>query len=173
MIIGISGKQRSGKDSVAELITKKLEGRFKRYGLADGIKAEYSRITGIPIEYIDVLKNSIPQVRKQLIYLGQVRKLDNIYYWVEQLSGMDNIVVPDIRYLCEIDHLSNNQDFIKVRVECPREVRIERGTLSNEDHSSEIELDGYTEWNYVMDNSGDKRYLEDQVTDLLKQINLM
>ena len=48
-IIILSGKQYSGKDTVAKILLQNLT-NFKRIGLGDAIKLEYSEKTGIPFE---------------------------------------------------------------------------------------------------------------------------
>ena len=48
-IIVFSGKQFSGKDTVAKILLGKLKD-FKRIGIADAIKSEYSAKTGLSIE---------------------------------------------------------------------------------------------------------------------------
>lgn len=70
-IIILSGKQYSGKDTVAKILLQNLTD-FKRIGLGDAIKIEYSEKTGIPFEEIEKNKHIY---RQDLINLGNQRRM--------------------------------------------------------------------------------------------------
>lgn len=166
MNILISGKQRSGKDFTASFIEEYTQGQFKRVGLADALKNEYSQITGIPRDCIEVIKN-ISSIRQQLILLGQARKKDgNRNYWLDQVPK-SGALIADVRYTEEVDYF---KDAIKIRIECPREIRAQRGTLTNETHPSECELDSYDNWDYMIDGSKPKTEVTEQITKIINQI---
>ena len=51
-IIILSGKQYSGKDTVAKILLENLT-NYKRIGLGDAIKIEYSELSGVTFEEIE------------------------------------------------------------------------------------------------------------------------
>ena len=65
-IIVISGKQYSGKDTLAKILLEKLDG-FRRIGIGDAIKIEYGKRNDLSFEQIEKDKYLY---RKDLIELG-------------------------------------------------------------------------------------------------------
>jgi Phosphomevalonate kinase/AAA domain len=175
-IIAISGKQRSGKDTLCQALLTHFP-NFKRVGLADALKDEYSELTGMPRDEVDANKNSRPEIRKELIDLANRRKEEDRGYWTKKVMyGPDNnIIVPDIRFHHEYYAFIMNNAYM-IRIETPREIRATRGVLSNEDDPSEIDLDKGgvfldafqlpelenkdTYWHSRLDNNGALEYLD-------------
>ena len=99
-IIILSGKQYSGKDTVAKILLENLT-NFKRIGLGDAIKIEYSETTGIPFEEIEKNKHLY---RQDLINLGNTRRSEDSDYWIKKVIGLDGcLIVPDVRVKRELD----------------------------------------------------------------------
>ena len=74
-IIIISGKQYSGKDTVASILLKKLE-NYKRIGIGDAIKIEYGSRNNLSFEEIE--KNKIKRIQKIETALHYVIEKENI-----------------------------------------------------------------------------------------------
>ena len=55
-LIVFSGKQFSGKDTVAKILLERLTS-FKRIGIGDAIKMMYSKKTGLSLEEIEQNKS--------------------------------------------------------------------------------------------------------------------
>ena len=72
-IIILSGKQYSGKDTVAKILLENLT-NFKRIGLGDAIKIEYGEQKGLSFEEIEQNK---AQYRQDLINLGNKRRSED------------------------------------------------------------------------------------------------
>jgi len=174
MQIAVHSKQRGGKDTVSGIITE-LCPWFERDALADPMKEAYSRITGWPREFLEHQKNTVPEIRKQIIFLGQARKsLVRDTYWVDKVAEKDNIVIPDLRFKIEVDGLRNSpHKCVLIHIERPRHLRALGGTLSNEDHASETDLDDFEDWDYMIDNSGSKSQLREKVVAILKELELI
>jgi hypothetical protein len=181
-VVAVSGKQRAGKDTFASVLIAAMASRgdeLRRVGLADAIKTEWGRREGLGqvddvisrtdaelISLVDDLKNRDAAVRAALIEYGQSRKRRNPALWAERvLHAPGDIVVPDMRFFCEVEAFLRESLFqttlrtrvLFVRIECPREVRLERaiaagGTLSNEDDSSETELDNFDGFDFTIHN---------------------
>jgi len=177
-IILISGKQRAGKNEVAERVNKYLNNTFVVVPIAERIKEEYSHRTGYSIEEIDYMKNLYPHVRKALIDLGNEFKKGDLYHWVDlTLEQQGNLIIPDMRYKYELERVEAfNTNTLTIRVEANKDVRARRGTLSNEEDPSETSLDDYDWWDYFIENDKNKVSLDiqceiiaDSVETLMRQ----
>lgn len=167
MNIAISGKQGSGKDFVADVLAEKLG--LSNTKLAMAVKEKFSEITGIPLSEVEQLKNTNPLARSFIIYISEREKLDNPYYWVDRIIDKDNIVISDFRFKVEAERFKE-KDYILIRINCPREIRATRRTLSNEDHYSETDLDGYNKFDYIIDNIGTKEEIERKIGFIMLEI---
>lgn len=147
-IIILSGKQYSGKDTAAKVLLENLT-NFKRIGLGDAIKIEYSEKTGIPFEEIEKNKHLY---RQDLITLGNQRRSEDKDYWIKKVIKMSgNIIVPDVRVKRELEFFEEANAY-KIRVNATRDTRAKRGTLVGETDVTEVDLDDETSWDYVMSN---------------------
>ncbi|MDD3419801.1 MAG: hypothetical protein PHE78_04265, partial [Candidatus Gastranaerophilales bacterium] len=122
-IIALSGKQFSGKDTVAKILLEKLKG-FRRVGIGDAIKIEYGRRNGLSFDEIESNK---AQYRPDLIALGDEGRAISPYYWLEKIIELDfDVIVPDLRLPNELKIL-RDAGALTIRVEASREVRAQRG----------------------------------------------
>lgn len=115
-IIIISGKQFSGKDTVATVISECMP-TFKRIGLADALKAEFGEEKGLTFNEIERNK---PLYRADLIILGNKRRTEDPDYWIKKVINIDeNIIVSDVRLEHELE-IFKNFGAITIRVESLR-----------------------------------------------------
>lgn len=148
MIITFSGKQFSGKDTVAKILMDELKS-FRRIGLGDAIKLEYSKMTGLTFEEIEKNKHIY---RPDLIALGDKGRAIDPDYWLNSVVNQDgNIIVPDVRVPREYEVFKKNNAFC-VRVEASEEARSKRGKIVKADDMTETALDNITDWDYVIKN---------------------
>jgi hypothetical protein len=110
-LIGICGLKKSGKDTVASILSRALlPQRTVRIGFADALKEEVARSLGVTPEYINANKDNF-----RLILQGWGtdfrRKLHGEDYWIQKWlskvakwpDDVDNILVPDVRFANEYD----------------------------------------------------------------------
>lgn len=167
-IIVISGKQYSGKDTVAKLLLAELK-TFKRIGIGDAIKIMYGKQNGLMFEEIEANK---AVHRTGLIELGDLGRRQDPDYWLNIILNMDeDIIVPDLRLEHELDVFKANNAYM-IRVEASLEARKARGVITNENDLTETALDGYTGWNYKVDNSFDYAVLQENIKPLIKDIKV-
>lgn len=165
-LIVISGKQYSGKDTVAKLLLSELK-TFKRIGIGDAIKIMYAKQNNLTFDEIEQNK---AKYRTHLIELGDWGRRQDPDYWLNVILNMDeDIIVPDLRLEHELDVFRANNAYM-IRVETSIEARRQRGIITNENDLTEIALDGYTGWNYKIDNSSDFETLQLNVKPLIKDI---
>lgn len=149
-IIAISGKQFCGKDTLAKILLEAFP-NFKRIGLGDGIKIEYSEQTGLSLEEIEKNKSLY---RADLQALGNKRRSEDADYWIKKVIALpQDIIVPDIRVQKEYDYFKAENAY-KIRVNATAQSRSKRGVLSAENDITETALDNITEWDYVISNDG-------------------
>ncbi len=155
-IIILSGKQFSGKDTVAKILLEHLKG-YRRIGLGDAIKLEYAEKTGLTLSEIEQNK---PKYRQDLINLGNLRRSQDCDYWIKKVIAMEgNIIVPDVRVKRELEYFRSANAF-KIRVEADRSVRALRGTLASENDLTETDLDDVKDWDYIIYNNSDYKNLQ-------------
>ncbi len=154
-IIVISGKQYSGKDTLANILLNKLDG-FKRAGIGDAIKLMYSNTKNIPFSEIEENKHLY---RAELIYLGNWGRQIDKNFWLEYLAGMTNIIVPDVRVMDELLYFKEKGAFL-IRVESEYSQRLKRGIITKENDYTETALDNYHDWDFVVNNNSDIEKLQ-------------
>lgn len=166
-IIILSGKQFSGKDTVAKFMLEKMH-NFKRIGLGDAIKLEYGKQKGLTFEEIEQNKSNY---RADLIALGNWGRAQDPDFWLKKIIEQDeNVIVPDMRMPHELKVFKEN-GAISIRVEAPRENRSLRGQLVNENDDTETLLDKITDWDYIIENNGTLEELKEKAYKLADELN--
>ena len=165
-IIIFSGKQYSGKDTVAKIMLKEMPD-FRRCAMGDIIKLTYGKEKGLTYEEIEKNKSLY---RQDLINLGNWGRAQDDDYWLNKILEQDgNIMVTDVRVPHEYK-VFKNAGAIAIRVEASRETRLKRGQLIGENDITEVGLDHITDWDYVIENNSDYDTLQKSVKELIKSI---
>jgi hypothetical protein len=144
MIIGVSGKKRSGKDTFFEILKESLNTRYsvKKYAFANKVK-DFS------IKYFNVPSVDIKEEKNRFILQGVgqlLRDEINKDFWVNslfseihknRLANPNEIsVITDVRYQNEADKILSIDSGILVRVENPN-------NMLSDYHESENDLNNY------------------------------
>ena len=198
-LIGISGKMQAGKDTTALMIAWLLEYsqyhdfdvltyasysrfdipswvRYSIYKFADYLKECVSAITGFP-------RNSLESKfvkDQQLEWLNNITVRELMQKFGE--AGRDKIM-PDFWIRCTLRNYSPDKLMIISDVRYQNEVkaikdlggiiiRINRPNSPKSNHISEIDLDNYDDWDYVIDNSGTLEDLFNKCKDLCISLGL-
>ena len=168
----LSGKARSGKDTVANLIKDYYSDKevitisFGHY-----IKDYVKRISNWNGDEESKPRELLQQIGIELIK----NKIDNKLFIKRILEDIevfsyfyDIIIVDDVRLLDEIKILKEkHQDSISIRV-----IRnnYESGlTVEQKNHITEIDLDDYTNFDYIIENINDQTLIE-KVSSILEGI---
>ncbi len=166
-IIIFSGKQYSGKDTVAKIMIEKMPD-FKRFAMGDVIKLEYGQKKGLSYEEIE--KNK-PLYRQDLIDLGNWGRSQHPDYWLKKIiSQQGKIMVTDVRVQHEYD-VFKQAGAIAIRVEASRDVRASRGDLIGENDVTEVGLDHIKDWDFVVDNNSTYENLKEQTFEIIKKLS--
>lgn len=183
MIIGISGKKRSGKDTVADYLIKRHE--FTRYALADpikhGSKAMFGfndeQLWGSQKEVVDKHWGVTPREVLQVIgteifqtvmpkYVPGLRKI-NKYFWPHRFllwyknneeTLAKRVVIPDIRFPHEVNFLRGLSERTPVFI-----IKLMRKTGNKDTHASEMSVDNIKDVDAIIDNNSTIRRLHKNV----------
>lgn len=168
IILGLSGKKLSGKNTVAEIIKKQLSHkRVMLFGFADALKEECAAMLGITIAQIE--DNKI-RYRGLLQWYGtEYRRYDNPNYWITRLCDklvmvqhtVDVAIVTDVRFKNEAQALTQLSDDGAILVRVNRYIDAP-GDL----HASEHDLDHYC-FDIELFNNGTFQELEDNINRLI------
>lgn len=173
-IICISGKARSGKDTVGGMVKTILEDRGHTV-----LVAHYADLVKyICRQFFDWNGVKDYEGRALLQYVGTdvVRRQDN-NYWVDFIAGIlrlfpeewEYAVIPDTRFPNEIERMKEmGFDVTSVRVERPQ---FDNGlTDEQKSHPSETALDGFR-FDFTIENSGSLEELEKKINKFTEEYN--
>ena len=186
IIIAISGKKRSGKDTVADYLCQKYN--FVKQCFADPLKQAVAILFDWKLEDLynenKDLKDDFWKIirRKPLQTFGTELMRQNLQKYVPELGWVkdnfwvlrwmkeydrknpERVVIPDARFINEIE---------LIRLKYPDEffsIRINRNIQSNDIHLSEISLDQYDKFDFIIDNNSTFEHLFQQVDNIMEQI---
>ena len=202
MIVGISGKARSGKDTFAEMLATELNKvsypAYVMMAFAHELKTKcqadfdltyeqlwgddkeiydqrYPKMRGAPpyclgnrddgkgLEFMEERKHWTAREIMQ-DYGAFFRSIDS-EFWIKNLFRVaedkeyTNVIVTDVRYKNEADYIIDNGGYV-IRVD-----RENKDDVHNMAHPSEVELDDYKRFDFVVNNSGTLEDLKNRATD--------
>ena len=186
MIIALTGKKGSGKDVVADILVKKLG--FKKYGFGDPIKNVAREMFGFSEEQLyGNLKDIVDKkwgikprdfFQKFGTEYGQFifpkhfpeifNDIDEREFWVKRFkiwydkvkecNKLVKVVINDLRFIHEYNFLKDVGAYI---------IKIERENVLKDNHISENELSNNINFNYIVENNGSIKELEQKILNLL------
>lgn len=164
MIIGISGKKQSGKDTFLELANqiRSEEGRplFKCKKFADKVKEICALVTCRPLYmfydakyYNDILPEYGNMTIRQLQQkVGTDLFRQNLHpdTWINALNietfkEDEDYIITDVRFKNEAKRIKSLGGIL---------VRVNRSNSNTDKHPSETGLDDYEEFDYIIQNDG-------------------
>jgi len=192
MIIGISGKARSGKDTFSNMLTEELNKvsypPYIMMAFAHELKTRcqtafdlsYEQLWGDDKEvadkrYIKTRKDPRPEIQqhkevgtipgspvdvywtaREIMqnYGAFYRTVDN-EFWIKNLFRVaedkeyNNVIITDVRYRNEAEYIQHKKGGYVVRVD-----RENKDDVHNMQHPSEVELDNYGGFDFVVNNEG-------------------
>jgi hypothetical protein len=167
MIVGISGKAQSGKDTVGAILVNKHG--FIRVASADALKriamrtfnwdgAKDARGRKFLQDLATAVRGYDPDFWINITFqeIERQQKNNNTYPLQEH-----DFVITDVRYTNEADYLKKAGAIL---------LRIERGGIELFDHESETQLDNYEGFDYLISNNGTIEGLEERVAVILDRI---
>jgi hypothetical protein len=176
MIIGLSGKLKSGKDSVFAEILKHSPRPWQLVKFADKLKQMTSIILNCTPadleshEYKDTLVHWLGVTPRHILQVMGTEFGRNMLHpdiWVNSLLSQhrpfDYWCCTDVRFVNESEGIRKLGGLV---------IRINRNTNSTDTHLSETALDNYTDWDYVIDNNGTLEELKEKVKIMCLELDL-
>lgn len=171
----IAGKARHGKDTVAQMIIEEYQKNNKKglnLSLGSYIKMYAQKIT-------DWDGNEETKPREVLQQLGTEiirKKIDNLFF-VNRICEdikvysyfFDILTVSDVRFISEIEiPEAMFENVIKIKVVRPNAKT--NLTEAQKRHESEIDLDNYNNYDYIITNDGTLEELKEKVQKIIEVI---
>lgn len=180
MILGFGFRARSGKDTIATYLVNKYN--FIQESFAYPLKEYIGRqilgfndkqLYGSWKEIIDPEWGLTPRQMLQLAGTDALRNKVHQNIWVvpvkrkikKHIQEDKSVVVSDVRFINEIEMIKNlGGKVIRVDRQNPEQI------VGFEKHSSEIELENYNDWDYIIDNNKTFQDLYKQIDQLIYKI---
>lgn len=192
MIIGISGKAKSGKDTAADMLSYLYSNPDKSYKdyientevffeknayvvhFADALKEAARELCILDEDQTDTQAGKLTvipwlgiTVRELLQKLGTcIREGIDEDFWIKclfaRVDGFQDIIVADVRYPNELQAIKNQGGVV---------IRINREGAGAGDHHSETSLDDYDGFDLVIDNNGTYEELYNKLKVLIKHFH--
>lgn len=179
--IGLIGKLRSGKDTVATYLAEKYG--YTQFAFGDALKDDFHR------RYPEIPRDPKPRVGYQ--FHGQFMReqvgenvwidacLESVFYEQEdaRCSGATPrpAVISDVRQLNEAEALST-RGYVLIHVEAPEALRIQRAVESGDrfalrdlTHGTETALDGYVA-DFTVVNDAGLPELYEQIDEVMRYL---
>jgi len=173
--IGLTGRLRSGKDSVAAYASTFYD--FATYAFGDELKRDYhAKNPDVP---------RTPKPRKAYQEHGQAERsrrgddvwVDEVFRTIESHRWPERIMITDVRQSNEVARLKS-EGFVLIRITAPDHVRIERAkaagdAFSAEDltHSTELAVDDF-EVDFEIHNDGSLVELYEKFDAVMAELNI-
>ena len=168
----VAGKAGSGKGEVAKLIKE-----YYIYKLENCAITEYTKyLKNFAKELTDWDGNSNTKPRKYLQELGdKIRGIDSKYFTNNMLNDLrvyetlvDNLVIADVRMPAEIEEIKLNYDDVYT-IYVENQFSNSDLTLEEQSHVTELALENYEEFDYILANDT-KATLKEKVFKFLEGI---
>lgn len=163
--IAIAARQRSGKDEAALYILNKIPGKLLKFA---------DPVYDIMYKIQTLLKIPLEKDRNLLRAIGDWGRNKDENFWVNALFNRMllfhnyHVVISDARYFNELKECKRN-GFIIIKIETDPEICIARGA-SIEPHSSEVDMDLYEDYDYVITNNGTLKEFHSKINSILSDI---
>ena len=168
LIIGLSGKPRSGKDTVANMLLEEFPGMVP-LTFGNAVKTEYDAITGTDTLHDEQQKQ---HHRVGINKLGDERRAIDIDYWIKKtLTHEPPFLLTDVRFPRELDAVWNAKG-VMIRVVTDLAIMEKRlGEHFHQiHHTNETLLDSVDEWDFVIENNGTLDELRERVKQVAEEI---
>ncbi|KAK2868711.1 hypothetical protein Q7C36_000582 [Tachysurus vachellii] len=176
LILLFSGKRKSGKDYVTDLIQKRLSPKLCCIlRLSAPLKEQYAQEHGLDFEELLGAGKYKEQHRAEMIRWGERRRQKDPGFFCRMAvcgASQPMWIVSDCRRMSDLQWFWSEypQQCVCVRVEASEQTRAQRGwrfTAGVDDAESECGLDQDVDFDWTIRNDGDVTFLDRQLQGLL------
>lgn len=181
LLVGISGKIGSGKDTVANVLYDRCGSAVVIRRFAAPLKAVITALTGLPANTQEDKLTFVPEFDTTVGNLLQVigtelfREHFDEDVWVKALLanakavGAGVLVIPDVRFENEFEAIRTHGGIL-IRVEGdPAKVR--ENSKRDLNHISETALDDVYNWDYKFHNTGTLDELKEKLQPVIDRVD--
>lgn len=167
----ISGKAHNGKNTVGEIIKKYYQKYDKKVVITS--YAKYLKMYASDIISWDGNEETKPRKFLQDLGCDIIKKdIDSNFLINRMLQDIliyknfaDILIITDARFKEEIEIIKNEYKDVY-------SIRVVKENPSNSNHISEVALDNYHDFDYVIDNSFSISELEENVIKIIKEVEV-
>nr|CAG4636595.1 EOG090X0FYC [Eubosmina coregoni] len=180
-VICFSGKRKTGKDFVAELLHKRLSPRSVIIRISAPIKHHFAKTKNLDVD--ELLSDGLykENFRAEMIVWGEQQRIRDPSIFCKSAIEMFNghlfpiWIVPDLRRTTDLKFFRENYTkLFAVRIDADLEARLPRGfsfTSGIDDAESECGLDAVEDWDLTIKNNGDQLSLDKYINTLIEFTN--
>jgi len=179
----ISGKRKSGKDFISDLLLKRLGTDLcSVLRLSGPLKRQYAQENGLDYQRLLDASDYKEKYREDMIRWGEEKRNKDTGFFCNLITkeeGSDKKVwiISDARRHSDIDFFKKKyeKETITIRIHSDLNVRVDRGFIFKkgiDDAESECGLDQGVEWDFYIKNNGDDQLLQDDISKIINAINL-
>jgi len=183
LIIGISGKMGSGKDTIAKEIMKSFpEYNFRRVSFGYNVKKIVSILTGFDMRtilsrkvksiFLEDWNMTVGELFQQ-VGTNALRDVLNEDTWILSLfnnvNNGENIIITDVRFENEANAILNRGGYL-IRVNGDPK-KLSDNETRNSNHKSETELDNFKKFDIVYENLPPIENLQ-KLIEKIKKLNI-
>ncbi len=146
--------------------------------ISSPLKAEYAKIHDLNYEKLLDSTEYKENYRASMVKWGEEkRRIDQGYFCrkVEALGLQTEKpiwIVSDIRRKTDIKYFEKFENF-RLRIQADEDIREKRGwkfTQGIDDSETEVDLDFYENWDYILKNNGDMGSLNKDIEDICRKL---
>ncbi|XP_047029138.1 probable phosphomevalonate kinase [Helicoverpa zea] len=176
IILLFSGKRKSGKDFLTTHLQKLLVDKCEVLKISQPIKSHWAKEKNLNLNELLGDGEYKEQYRLDMINWSDKMRLQDYGYFCriacQDAAEKPIWIVSDIRRKTDIRWFKEKygEQIRTIRIIADEDTRKQRGFQFKsgvDDVASECNLDDYTDWDLVIDNSDGKQELEDQLSSIL------
>jgi len=165
----IAGRAGSGKDEVAGIIKKQMEKTLITSF------SKYIKMYAVDILNWNGLEGSKP--RTFLQNMGEALRADDENFLINRLiqdlnvykEYFDNVVISDVRLINEVEMFKDIDIYDVVTIKLVANTSKRNLSSEERNHRTEIELDNYNRFDYIIENKFDNS-LEQNIMKILEEV---
>lgn len=171
LVIGLAGKPRSGKDTVATMIESLLPDMTK-VAFGNAIKDEFDAIHGTDTRHNE--KEKIANRDAINEFGASKREIDRLYWVKKTINQSPPLLITDVRQPQEVEAVRSAEGVL-IRIQTEHTTIAERmgehkNLTHHLTHKQESHLDDYAEWDFVIENNGTLKDLQGKVESMCTEI---
>ena len=166
-VIILSGKAGSGKSMTANIIKNKINKKTIIISYASYLKEYAKNIIGWDLNEDNKPRTFLQEIGDLVKTIDSKFLINRIIEDIEVYKKyFDVIIVSDARFVDEIELIKSKYDSVVIRIN-GHENNL---TPIEQQHNTEISLDNYNNYDYVIDNTKTKENLEIEINKILEDL---